>query len=160
MHEPLKMTQPVDRRPPSAADPTGGDDLGLPQRASLWRVVRDQKKIIGVAAVMVVATYWIAGQFGEWELAGCISGGVLLGLANHVMTERWLLGIITSGAQPTRGQMIASTLARLGVLTVVAVGAAVLFWPNGIGLLLGLAIFRLIALVMTGLPLLKELKQG
>ena len=109
---------------------------------------------------MVVATYWIAGQLGEWELAGCISAGVLLGLVNHLMTEFWLLKIITSGAQPTRGQMIASTLLRLGALTVVAVGAAILFWPNGIGLLLGLAIFRLIALVMTGLPLLKELKQG
>jgi len=81
-------------------------------------------------------------------------------LANHLMTEHWLLRIITSGAEPTRGQMVASTLLRLGMLTIVAVGAAVVFWPNGIGLLLGLAIFRLIALVMTGLPLLKELKQG
>jgi hypothetical protein len=123
-------------------------------------VLLDQKKSILVAVVMVVATYWIAGQLGEWELAGCISAGVLLGLVNHLMTEFWLLKIITSGAQPTRGQMIASTLLRLGALTVVAVGAAILFWPNGIGLLLGLAIFRLIALVMTGLPLLKELKQG
>ena len=68
---------------------------------------------------------------------------MLLGLVNHLMTEYWLLRIITSGEQPTRSQMIASTLARLGVLTVVAVGAAVVFWPNGIGLLLGLAIFRL-----------------
>ena len=131
-----------------------------PARASFGRVLLDQKKAILVAAVMVGATYWIAGQLGEWELAGCISAGVLLGLANHLMTEFWLLKIITSGAEPTRGQMIASTLLRLGALTVVAVGAAILFWPNGIGLLLGLAIFRLIALVMTGLPLLKELKQG
>jgi hypothetical protein len=37
-------------------------------------------------------------------------------------------------------------------------GAAVAFWPAGIGLLLGLAIFRLISLVMTAIPLLKELK--
>jgi hypothetical protein len=131
-----------------------------PARASFGRVLLDQKKAMLVAAVMVGATYWIVGQLGEWELAGCISAGVLLGLANHLMTEFWLLKIITSGAQPTRGQMIASTLLRLGTLTVVAVGAAILFWPNGIGLLLGLAIFRLIALVMTGLPLLKELKQG
>ena len=130
------------------------------EKASLWRVLRDQKKTILVAVVLVVATYWIAGQFGEWELADCIAGGVLLGLANHLMTEHWLLRIITSGAEPTRGQMVASTLVRLGLLTIVAVGAAVVFWPNGIGLLLGLAIFRLIALVMTGLPLLKELKQG
>ncbi len=46
------------------------------------------------------------------------------------------------------------------VLAVVAVGVAVVFWPSGIALLLGLAIFRLIALVMTAIPLLKELKNA
>ena len=157
MHEPLNMHEPVTH----ATDPAAAEFTpDQPRRPSLLRVVRDQKKTIAVAVVLVVATYWIAGQFGEWELAGCIAGGVLLGLANHLMTEHWLLRIITSGAEPTRGQMVASTLVRLGMLTIVAVGAAVVFWPNGIGLLLGLAIFRLIALVMTGLPLLKELKQG
>jgi hypothetical protein len=158
MHDSLNMTEGV-TRPMSDATADSGPEPAA-EKASIWRVLRDQKKIILVAVVMVVATYWIAGQFGEWELAGCIAGGVLLGLANHLMTEHWLLRIITSGAEPTRGQMVASTLMRLGLLTVVAVGAAVVFWPNGIGLLLGLAIFRLIALVMTGLPLLKELKQG
>jgi hypothetical protein len=74
------------------------------------------------------------------------------------MTEFWLLRIITSGKQPTRAQLTSSTIVRLAVLSVVAVGIAVIFWPSGIGLLLGLAVFRLIALVMTGLPLLKELK--
>jgi hypothetical protein len=152
MNDARPMTSPATDDRPSSTD--------LPATASLGRVLRDQRKTIGVAAVLVVATYWIAGQFGEWQLAGCISGGIALGLVNHLMTERWLLRIIVSGDQPTRSQMIASTLARLGMLTVVAVGAAVAFWPNGIGLLLGLAIFRLIALVMTGLPLLKELKQG
>lgn len=49
--------------------------------------------------------------------------------------------------------MIASTIVRLTVLTVVAVGAAVVFWPDGIGLLLGLAIFRLIALMIAAFPL-------
>src|SRR3954447_2371437 len=130
MNEPLHMTSPrTEGSPNGAAD---ADRTAVPNRASLWRVVLDQKKTIAVAAVMIVATYWIAGQFGEWELAGCIAGGVLLGLANHLMTEHWLLRIITSGAEPTRGQMVASTLLRLGMLTVVAVGAAVVFWPNGI----------------------------
>lgn len=152
MNDARPMTTPAtDGRPPASE---------LPAKATLGRVLRDQKKIILVGVVLMVASFWIVGQLGKWELAGCIAGGVLLGLVNHLMTERWLLGIITSGAQPTRGQMIASTLFRLGALTVVAVGTAILFWPNGIGLLLGLAIFRLIALVMTGLPLLKELKQG
>ena len=159
MHEPLNMTEGVTEAP---SDTTAGPGpVPAREQASVFRVLRDQRKTILVAAALVGATYWIAGQFGEWELAGCISGGVLLGLVNHLMTELWLLlGELEGLIIPTRGQMIASTLMRLGALTVVAVGAAVLFWPNGIGLLLGLAIFRLIALVMTGLPLLKELKQG
>jgi hypothetical protein len=109
---------------------------------------------------MVVASFWIIGALGRWSLAGCIAGGIALGLANHLVTEFWLLKIITSGEQPTRNQMIATTLLRLLVLTVVAVGIAVLVWPDGVGLLLGLAIFRLIALLMTGIPLLRELKKG
>ncbi len=129
------------------------------ERASVLKVLRDQKKTLIVAVALVVATFWIVGQLGEWGLAGCIAGGIGLGLANHLATEFWLLRIISSGAQPTRSQMIASTITRLLLLTVVGVGIAVAFWPDGIGLLLGLALFRLIALVMTGLPLLKELKK-
>ncbi len=130
-----------------------------PAKASLWRVVRDQRKTGMVALGMVVASFWIVGQLGEWRLAGCIAGGVVLGLANHVATEYWLLRTISSGEQPTRNQMVMSTVVRLTVLTVVAIGVAVLFWPDGIGLLLGLAIFRLIALVMTTIPLLRQMKE-
>jgi len=133
-------------------------DAQPPVKASFLRVLKDQRKIIGVAAVMVIASYWIAGQFGEWRLAGCLAAGVALGLANHLATEWWLLKIISGGSQPTKGQLAASTILRLAVLTVVALGIAVAFWPDGIALLLGLAIFRLIALVMTTIPLLKELK--
>ena len=129
-------------------------------RPSVLRVLRDQRKIVILAAALMVGTYWVSGQLGEWRLAACIAGGIALGLLNHLVTEYWLMRIITSGEQPTRNKMIASTMTRLLVLTAVAVGIAVMFWPDGIGLLLGLALFRLIALVMTGLPLLKELKKS
>lgn len=128
-------------------------------RASIGRVLKDQRKAILVALGLAVAVFWIAGQMGEWTLAGCIAGGIGLGLVNHLATEYWLLRIITSGEQPTRSEMIFATIARLTVLTAVAVVIAVVFWPDGIGLLLGLAVFRLVALVMTSVPLLKELKK-
>lgn len=130
-----------------------------PQRASVLRVLKDQRKTLLVALAMVVAAFWVPGQLGEWRLAICISAGVLLGLLNHLATEYWLLRIISSGGQPTKGQLARSTMVRLAVLTVVAIVMAVLLWPDGIGLLLGLAIFRLIALVMTSIPLLRELKK-
>ena len=129
-----------------------------PVKASVITVLRDQRKTVLVALVLAVAAFWIAGQLGEWRLATAIAVGVALGLLNHLATEYWLLRVIAGGGQPTRATMVRSTLVRLLVLTVVAVSLAVVWWPDGIGLLLGLAIFRLIALVMTTIPLLKELK--
>ena len=102
---------------------------------------------------LAIAAFWVAGQFGEWRLATAIAVGVGLGLANHLVTEFWLLKIIANGEQPSRATMMRSTLVRLLVLTLVAVRVAVVWWPDGIGLLLGLAVFRLIALVMTTVPL-------
>jgi hypothetical protein len=128
-----------------------------PERASIGRVLRDQRKTILVGAAMMVFGLWF-GQYGDWTLAACIATGILLGLLNHLATEFWLLRIITSGEQPTRNKLMSATIVRLAILSIVAVGIAVAFWPSGIGLLLGLALFRLIALVMTALPLLKELK--
>ncbi len=129
----------------------------VPERATIGRVLRDQRKTIWVAGALMVLGLWF-GQYGDWTLAGCIAGGGSVGLVNLLHTEFWLLRIITSGAEPTRGQMTRATIVRLLVLSVVAIGIAVAFWPAGIGLLLGLAIFRLISLVMTAIPLLKELK--
>ena len=140
------------------SDHSTGSDRQPPTKASVWRVIKDQRKVCYVALGMMVASFWIVGQLGRWQLAGCIAGGVLLGLVNHLSTEFWLLKLIANGEQPTRNQMIVSTVVRLTFLTIVAVGVAVIFWPDGIGLLLGLAVFRLIALVMTTIPLLKELK--
>ncbi len=128
-------------------------------KPSFLRVLKDQRKIMLVAARddgREPTGSPASSVSGGWPAAS--SAGVLLGLVNHLATEWWLLKIISSGAQPTKGQLAASTILRLTVLTVVAIGIAIAFWPDGIGLLLGLAIFRLIALVMTTIPLLKELK--
>ncbi len=135
------------------------DDLAAGgKKPGIGRVLRDQRKSILVAVVLGVAAFWIAGQLGEWRLATAIAIGVGLGLLNHLATEYWLLRLIARGDQPTRATIMRSTMTRLLVLTVIAVALAIWWWPDGIGLLLGLAIFRLIALVMTTIPLLKELK--
>jgi hypothetical protein len=141
-----------------SADVTAQPTVEPAKKASLLRVVRDQRKTVLIALGLAVASYWVIGQLGEWRLATCLAMGIALGLANHLATELWLLRIITSGAEPTRTQLVRATILRLSVLTVVAVGLAVWLWPDGVGLLLGLAIFRLLALMMTSLTLLKELK--
>lgn len=129
-----------------------------PGEASFGFVLRDQRKTIFVGAVLGVAAFWVLGQLGEWTLAASLAVGVVLGLLNHLATEYWGLRVVTSGEQLTRNRLVMSTLARLVVISVVAVAVAVWLWPDGIGVFFGLAIFRLIALTMTTVPLLKELK--
>jgi len=152
------MTQPQTPTHDADVPAAHSSPLAPGEKATYGRVLRDQRKVIMVAAVLVVADFWVLIQLSEWTLAGCIAGGIALGLVNHLYTEYWLLKLLVSGDQPTRKSLTMSTVARLAVLSVVAVGCAVAFWPAGIGLLLGLAVFRLIALVMTTIPLLKELK--
>lgn len=129
----------------------------LPDHASVGQVVRDQRKIELVAFGLMIFSLWFY-QAGSWLLPISLIIGLALGLLNHLVTEYWLLKVITSGETPTRNQLTRSTMIRLSVLAVIAIVVAWAFWPNGIGVLLGLAIFRLIALVMTTIPLLKELK--
>ena len=87
-------------------------DVTPPAKPSIWRVLKDQRKIDLVALGLMVASFWLVGQLGEWRLAACIAGGVLLGLVNHLATEYWLLKTISSGEQPTRNQMVIRAASR------------------------------------------------
>jgi hypothetical protein len=122
-------------------------------------VLGAQRKVTLVAIVLAVLGLFV-GQYGNWVLAGCIAGGVLLGLVNHLAAEYWGQRTINAGQEVTKGALARSTIVRLTGLTAIAVTIAIVFYPDGIALLLALAIFRLIALVMTALPLLKELKNA
>jgi hypothetical protein len=135
---------------------TGPEASALPASASWSRVFADQKKAELLALGMMIFSIWFGFSAG-WLVTASIAAGVLLGLANHLVTEYWLLKLIAGGGEPTRGQLTRFTIVRLSVLAVVAIGVAVAFWPDGVGVLFGLAIFRLVALVMTTIPLLKEL---
>src|SRR4051812_4331507 len=107
-----------------------------PKKASVLTVVRDQRKTLVVALCLAVAAYWVIGQLGEWWLAAALAIGVGLGLLNHLATEYWLLRVITSGEQPSRNRMIRSTVARLSLVSLAAIGLTILMLPDGVGVLI------------------------
>ena len=129
------------------------------QRASLGTVLRDQKRVLLVALVIVIVSFWICGPLGAWDVAAFLTVGVLLALVNHIAAEYSLLKTLASGREATRAEMTRQALGRLLAIGLAAGAVAVVFWSTGIVTLIGLALFRLITLVMTGLPLLKELKR-
>jgi hypothetical protein len=127
---------------------------------TLANLFKAQRKVLILALVMVIASFWMLSQLSSWAVAFAAAGGVMLGLLNHLYTEFWLGRVISSGGEPTRSSMTRSTMLRLTILAVIALGVAFAYPAPGIALIFGLAIFRLIALVMTGIPLLKELKNA
>ncbi len=122
-------------------------------------VLRDQRRVLLVALCLAVAGFWIFGPMNDWDIAAFLAIGIFMGLVNHVATEYSLLKMISSGAELTRGEIAASALKRLLFVSGAAAAVAVVFWSTGIIALIGLALFRLLTLVMTGIPLLKELSK-
>jgi hypothetical protein len=142
----------------TGAESTEGPAQPQTQRPTLAKVLRDQRRVVALALVLAAASLWVFVPMGEWQVGVFVAIGMLLGLGNHVATELSLLRMISSGAQLSRSEIASSALVRLLFVSVPAVVIAVAFWSVGLTALIGLALFRLITLVMTGIPLLKELK--
>jgi hypothetical protein len=126
---------------------------------SIVRSVRNQRRALMMAGFLVIAAIWISIPLGEWQNGLFFAIGLVLGAINHVLTEHVLLRSVEAGDLPTRKQYAASSLFRLLGVSGVAIALTAFFWPHGAAVLFGLAIFHLIALVLTGIPLLREVRK-
>jgi uncharacterized membrane protein len=127
---------------------------------SIVRSLKNQRRALLMAGLLVIASIWISLPLGEWQNGLFLAIGIVLGAVNHVLTEHVLLRSVEAGDLPTRKQYAASSLFRLLGISLVAVALTAFFWPHGAAVLFGLAIFHLIALVLTGIPLLKEVRKA
>src|SRR4051812_18743890 len=118
----------------------------MAEAPSIVRSVRNQRRALLVAGLLVVASIWISLPLGEWQNGLFLAMGIVLGAVNHVLTEHVLLRSVEVGDLPTRKQYAASSLFRLLGVSAVALALTAFFWPHGAAVLFGLAIFHLIAL--------------
>jgi hypothetical protein len=130
------------------------------QTLPLAQAVRNQRRSLLLAGLLAFAGVWIAIGLGEWQVGVFVAVGVALGLANGILTEAFLLRATDSDDMLSRKQFAISSLVRLSGISLVALTLTVAFWPYGGAVLAGLAAFHLLALVLTALPLLKELRQA
>jgi hypothetical protein len=139
----------------TSTDPAPGDGVGgviLPPVPLSMR--RQLVVAIVVGVVALVATMF----FDRLLLGALICVGLLIGSAN---TKLALLAAvrITSVETPSKQKMAMSSASRLLVITAVALVIGFLLRPNGIGLFFGLAVFQVIQVLSTALPVLKGLRQ-
>jgi dipeptide/tripeptide permease len=85
--------------------------------------------------------------------------GLGLGLLNAVLVQRSVASI-TAEANPVKRKMAVNSATRLMVITVVGLTIAWFFRPEGLGVVFGLALFQVVLVLTTALPVWKKIRTG
>ena len=127
---------------------------------SFAKTIGKQGRMVGLAGALAAGGLWIGTALGGIEVGVFVALGVVLGLVNGMFTELTVQRAVASEELPTKKQYAMTSLVRLAFISLIAFAIAVLFWPKGATVLVGLALFHLITVVLTGIPLLKELRKA
>lgn len=152
----MNDTAPI---PDHTPDARSDEPVPMPP-ASIGRAVRNQRRAVLLTLGLVVAAIWVTIPLGEWRIGAFLAGGFVLGLLNHLLTEYAMQKAVSSGDPVTRQAYASSSLLRLAFISVLAFGLAFIYWPDGAAVMFGLAIFHMIALTLTAIPLLREVRKA
>lgn len=112
-----------------------------------------------VAVVLGAAGFVVLTPMGYPLAAAFFCGGLGLGLLNTRLVQRSAARFAASG-DPSKRRFAVAVLARLALITVLAVGLALALQPAGLGVFAGLAAFQLLMIFMASVPLVKELRRS
>ncbi|MDQ3505977.1 MAG: ATP synthase subunit I [Actinomycetota bacterium] len=130
-------------------------ETGTPYTPPITRTTLRRSAIAAlVVGALAVAVLIPMGYLG-YALFGCL--GLGLGLLNSALVVRSVERF--SETKPSKVRFSGSVLIRLAAITVLAFGLVLLFRPEGVGVFGGLAVFQLIAIASSMLPLIKEIRQ-
>jgi hypothetical protein len=133
--------------------PAQGAPLVFP--AVAFRPVR-----LFVISVALTAVATLVAGFAGQPMVGVFFGvGLLLGLLNALLVRRSVASI-TAKEHPLKRSMALNSASRLAIITIVGLTIAFVFRPAGLGVLFGLALFQVLLVLSTALPVWKKLRTG
>jgi hypothetical protein len=100
-----------------------------------------------------------AAMLGHVMIGVFFGVGLGLGLLNAILVQRTVESI-TAEAHPLKRKMAVNSATRLLVMTVVGLTIAFIFRPQGLGVVFGMALFQVLLVLSTALPVMKKLKAG
>ena len=112
-----------------------------------------------VCTVLAVVATILAGYVGDARFGLFFAGGLALGLGNALLVRRSVESI-TAKDHPLKSQMALNSATRLLVISAIGLVIAYLFRPLGLGVLAGLAVFEVLLVATTALPVMKELRRS
>jgi hypothetical protein len=134
---------------------TPAQDAPLVFPAVAFRPVR----LFVICVVLTAGATLLAGLAGRLMFGAFFGVGLLLGLLNALLVRR-SVGAITAQEHPLKKAMALNSAARLAIITILGLVIAAFFRPNGLGVVFGLALFQVLLVFSTSLPVLKKLREG
>jgi len=116
-------------------------------------------RLLAICAALTALAVVLAALAG-YVLFGVFFGvGLVLGLVNAVLVQRSVESI-TAGDHPLKRKMALNSATRLLVITTIGLAIAIIFRPLGLGVLFGLALFQVLLVLSTALPVWKKIRTG
>jgi hypothetical protein len=116
-------------------------------------------RLLAICVALTGLATLAAGLLGHVMVGVFFGVGLVLGLLNAVLVQR-SVDAITADAHPLKRKMALNSATRLLVLTVIGLTIAFIFRPQGLGVLFGMALFQVVLVISTALPVMKKLKAG
>jgi hypothetical protein len=116
-------------------------------------------RLLAICVVFAGLVTLAAGLLGHVMVGVFFGVGLVLGLLNAVLVQR-SVDAITAEAHPLKRKMALNSATRLLVMTVIGLTIAFIFRPQGLGVVFGMALFQVLLVVSTALPVMKKLKAG
>jgi hypothetical protein len=116
-------------------------------------------RLLAISVVLTAAAVGVAAFLGSPKVGAFFGLGLLLGLLNAVGVQR-SVAAITAEEHPLKKKMAANSATRLLVITTIGLAVAYVFRPAGLGVVFGLALFQVLLVLTTALPVWKKLRSG
>lgn len=116
-------------------------------------------RLFATSLMLTVVAIAIASSLGHPMVGVFLGLGLLLGLLNALSVQR-SVAAITAEAHPLKKKMAVNSASRLLIITVVGLTVAFIFRPAGLGVVFGLALFQVLLVLSTALPVWKKLRIG
>jgi hypothetical protein len=114
-------------------------------------------RLLAICVVLTGLATLAAGLLGHVMVGVFFGVGLGLGLLNAVLVQR-SVDAITAEAHPLKRKMALNSATRLLVMTVIGLTIAFIFRPQGLGVVFGMAVFQVVLVISTALPVMKKIR--
>jgi ATP synthase I chain len=116
-------------------------------------------RLLVICVVLTAVAMLVAGMLGHLMVGVFFGIGLLMGLLNAIGVQR-SVAAVTADAHPLKTKMALNSAGRLLIITVIGLAIAFAFRPAGLGVVFGLALFQVLLVGSTALPVWKKLRAG